>query len=574
MDHCDGLGSIGISLGTAETLQQRGANSFLGANMKTIPELFLEQVDAKPDAPSIYLKQQGEYRPLTWSDVHLDVRRYVANLLRVGVKPGDRVIQFSENRYEWILADLAIHMLGAVHVPVHSTLSGSQVIHQVVDSEAVLVLVSNAELLSKLASASEQLPRDVGLYAYEDVGEFNGRPVPSFDDNDVDLSVAAEMEQTVAERVNPDSYATILYTSGTTGEPKGVILSQRNIVSNSVGANDAIRQQPDDVRLNFLPLSHIFARTCDLYSWLVGGSQLALAESRDTVVADAQAIHPTIVNAVPYFYARLQKVLTEMGAADQPDAVRNLLGGRVRFCCSGGAPLTTPLYDYFQSQGLPLLQGYGLTESSPVISVSSLQHDRRGAVGRPITDVEVRIADDGEVLTRGPHVMVGYWKNAAATAETIRDGWLHTGDLGEIDDDGYLYITGRKKELIVTATGKNVAPAYVEALLVEDPVIAQALVIGDDRKFLTALIVPDPEALQRALNVDSLAESQAAMQQLIGERIAERLEEVAKHEQIGKFTILNRPFSADLGEMTPKLSLRRKVIEENFREEIEAMYSS
>lgn len=542
--------------------------------MKTIPELFLEQVDSKPDTSSIFLKQQGEFRSLTWSDVHLDVRRYVANLLRVGVRPGDRVIQFSENRYEWILADLAIHILGAIHVPVHSTLSGSQVVHQVVDSEAVLVLVSNADLLAKLATASERLPPDVGVYAYDDVGEFNGKLIACFDDRDVGLSAAAELEQTVAERVNPESYATILYTSGTTGEPKGVILNQRNIVTNSIGANDAIGQQPDDLRLNFLPLSHIFARTCDLYSWLVGGSQLALAESRDTVVADAQAVRPTIVNAVPYFYARLQKVLTEKGVADQPGAVRNLLGGRLRFCCSGGAPLTTPLYDYFCSQGLPLLQGYGLTESSPVISVSSLQCDRRGAVGLPIADVEVCIADDGEVLTRGPHVMVGYWKNAAATAEVIRDGWLHTGDLGEIDDDGYLYITGRKKELIVTATGKNVAPAYLEALLVEDPVIAQALVIGDDRKFLTALIVPDVEALKRALNVDSLSESQSAMQQLIGDRIAERLQEVAKHEQIGKFTVLDRPFSAELGELTAKLSLRRKVIEENHAEQIEAMYSS
>ncbi len=542
--------------------------------MKTIPELFLDQVAARQHEASIYKKEAGKFRPITWHEVHLDVRRYAANLLRLGVTPGDRVVQFSENRYEWILADLAIHLVGAVHVPVHSTLSGTQVMEQVVDSGARIVLISTAGLLEKLASSSIPAPADVNVYGFEALGDFSGSPVELFDMKDVDTTEVEQLEGTIADRIGPDSHATILYTSGTTGEPKGVVLNQRNLVTNALGANELIGQRPSDLRLCFLPLSHIFARTCDLYGWIACGAPLALAESRDTVIPDAQAIHPTVINAVPYFYARLQKALVEKGFDKAPDALKGLLGGRVRMCCSGGAPLTTQLYDYFKSQNLPLLQGYGLTESSPVISASTISADRRGAVGQPLRDVEVKISSDGEVLTKGPHVMVGYWQNEAATEEVLKDGWLYTGDLGEIDADGYLYITGRKKELIVTATGKNVAPAYLEALLVEDPLIAQALVIGDNRKFLTALIVPDPDGVRKALSVEELPELNGeSMQTLFAEHISGRLSDVAKNEQIGKFTILARPFSTEQGELTAKLSLRRKTIEENFASEIEAMYS-
>ena len=542
--------------------------------MNTIPEFFLKTVAEKEHETSIYIKEFGKYRGRTWHEVHLDVRRYIANLLRLGVRQGNRVVQFCENRYEWILADLAMHILGVVHVPVHSTLSGTQVVEQASDCGATVLLISTQELLQKVINSSKSLPTSIAVSSYEALGEFRGRPVGLFDQQDVDCSIAEELEASVKERVKFDSYATILYTSGTTGEPKGVVLNQRNIVTNSVGANKAIGQRGSDLRLNFLPLSHIFARTCDLYSWIVGGSQLALAESRDTVIQDAQAIRPTVVNAVPYFYARIQKALAEKGLENVPDAVKNLLGGRVRFCCSGGAPLTLSLYDYFKSQGLPLLQGYGLTESSPVISVSTLTADRRGAVGKPIDDVEVRIADDGEILTRGPHVMVEYWQNEAATNEIIRDGWLHTGDLGSVDDDGFLYVTGRKKELIVTATGKNVAPAYLEALLVEDPLIAQAIVIGDSRKFLAALIVPDKEVLKTELSVEVLPDLNGPeVHAVLAKQIAARLTDVSKFEQIGKFKVLSRPFSTENGELTAKLSLRRKVIEENFSSEIEAMYS-
>ena len=254
--------------------------------MHTIPELFLDQVKSQPEKVAVHVKRNGEFQPLTWSDLHQDVRRFVANLNRLGVQQGDRVVQFSENRYEWILLDLAIHILGAVHVPVHSTLSGSQVVEQAVDSGAQILIVSNQALQDKLTSG-DPLPDNIAVHAFEATGQFQGKDVPLFDQPAENLDAVVALEESVSERITEDSYATILYTSGTTGEPKGVILNQRNITTNSLGANAMIAQQPGDLRLNFLPLSHIFARTCDLYGWIASGSQLAIAESRDTVIPDA-----------------------------------------------------------------------------------------------------------------------------------------------------------------------------------------------------------------------------------------------------------------------------------------------
>jgi long-chain acyl-CoA synthetase len=387
--------------------------------------------------------------------------------------------------------------------------------------------------------------------------------------------------------LDPGSVATILYTSGTTGEPKGVMLTQANLISNAVSTVEMFRsdEEPrrddysDKVRLNFLPLSHIFARTCDLYIWLVEGSQLAIAESRETVIADAVTVKPTFMNGVPYFYDRVRRGLEDEGLLHQPGILRQLLGGRIEQCCSGGAALPEHLFDYFQSQGVPLLQGYGLSESSPVISISTPKTVRRGSAGKPIPGVDVRIAEDGEILTRGPHVMAGYYKNEKATAEILKDGWLYTGDYGRIDEDGFLYITGRKKEILVTSGGKNIAPVYLESLLTQDPLILQALVIGDNRNYLTALLVPNSEALIAEAAAHGIAveshdaiHSHPQVQSLVQDRINQRLACVSSFEQVRKCTLLSRPFTIEAGEMTAKLSLRRKTIEANFAAEIEAMY--
>ena len=528
--------------------------------MSTITNLLQQRFSDSADSIAIYVKRNGHYEGLRWRQVQLDVERYAARFVDLGLSAGDRVAQYAENRYEWIVADLAMHSLGIVHVPIHATLSGPQVIQQVAHSEASLLIVASDALYDQV----KELPLPVGTRVLTHDASLH---VERFDDATLQPISAAEAAQ-YRSRVSPTSLATILYTSGTTGEPKGVMLNQRNLVTNARGTHQTIQQTRDDLTLAFLPLSHVFARTCDLYVWIVSGGKLALAESRDTIVSDAQAIRPTIITGVPYFFSSLQRILEVQGRADRPNQVNELLGGNMRFANSGGAALPADLYDFFAKQGTPIYQGYGLTESSPVISASGVTIDRRGAVGKPIPGVEVKIADDGEVLTRGDHVMQGYWNNQAATAEIIRDGWLHTGDLGRLDEDGFLYITGRKRDLIVTATGMNISPGYLEALLVAEPTIAQAMILGDNRRFLAALIVPDHEYVNQHEDVHS----EEQLYQLIEQRIYERLATRAKYEQVVKFRLLDHPFSMERGEVTAKRSLRRDVIEDHYADEIAELY--
>ncbi|MCA9212821.1 MAG: long-chain fatty acid--CoA ligase [Planctomycetales bacterium] len=532
----------------------------------TIPQILAKRVEVDSNRAAIHIKRDGTYTALSWNDVFADVMRYAATMDRLGVQPGDRVVQYSENRYEWIITDLAIQAVQAIHVPIHAPLTGKQAADQINDCQTKLVFVSTAEMLSKIEGSSKDIDSSVRFVSFENTANEGHDFVQermSLDEVIVDdADRARQLFEACLRDLKSDSLATILYTSGTTGEPKGVMLSQSNLVTNSLATGASIDVDPGDLRLNFLPLSHIFARTCDMYTWLAAGSQLALAESRETVIQNCQEIHPTILNAVPYFYELVRRAISANPNAGK-DSLRNLLGGRIRMCCSGGAALPDHLYDFFSDNGVPLLQGYGLTESSPVITVNSTKIQRRSAVGKPIADVEIAIADDGEVLSRGPQIMQGYWRKPEATAEVIRDGWFHTGDLGRIDEDGFLYITGRKKELIVTAAGKNVAPVLLESLLTEDPAIAQALVIGDDRSYLTALIVPDTTAIPDG---DSTEET-------IERAITSRLANVSHHEQVRKFTLIAEPFTIERGEMTPKLSLRRKVIEEHYAKEIEQMYA-
>ena len=341
----------------------------------------------------------------------------------------------------------------------------------------------------------------------------------------------------------------------------------------------------DDLRLCWLPLSHIFARTCDLYTWLVHGCQLALAASREQIIAHCGMLHPTLLNGVPYFFEKVCRSLTEakkIGPAEPggPTHLQKLLGGNMRACCSGGAALPDHVAEFFWREGMPLVQGYGLTESSPVITTCTPDRYKLGTVGPAIEGVEVKIADDGEILTRGPHVMLGYWQRPADTAEAIRDGWLHTGDLGELDSDGFLRITGRKKELIVTAGGKNIAPAFLEGLLASEPLIYQALVIGDARNYLTALIVPRSRCAASgnyfAANSRDLGRRGARASGSAGSLSTthRRLSgNVSACEQIQRFKLLPRGFTVENEEQTPTLKLRRSVIEEHFAAEIAALYA-
>ena len=552
------------------------------SNIETIASLFIDRVARSGPQAAVHVKRAGAYQATTWNELADDVYRAAAVFQSLGITPGDRVAQWSENRYEWIVTDVAIQMCQAIHVPLHAPLSAPQAIYQIRHSGAKLTVVSSAEQIDKLQTVEAEFPAAVELLSHDTVDvQLSGRVVRPWRQlaGDDAVAIGSELARRAATNLTADSLATILYTSGTTGEPKGVMLSQRNVVSNVLGVLEEFGEQEEDVRLCFLPLSHIFARICDLYTWIGRGSQLALAESRDTILDDCQAIRPTIINGVPYFYERVQRGLAEAGAADTPGALRQSLGGKIRVCCSGGAALSNHTFDFFEQQEGPIRQGYGLTESSPVITLSSLENFRRGTVGLPLQDVEVRIAADGEILARGPNIMLGYWNDEEATRAAIQDGWLYTGDLGALDEDGYLRITGRKKELIVTATGKNIAPTLVESLLCRDPLIDQAMVLGDDHSFLAALIVPNQEHLkatmeERQIQVADHAAvlTDTAVCELFAERIERQLSELSHHEQVRSFVLLDRGFTIDDGHLTPKASLRRDVIAHDFAEQIAELY--
>ncbi len=562
----------------------------------TLVELFTRRISESADRVALHFPIKGGFAARTWREIAADVGRWRRTLLSVGIQPGDRVIQIAENRYVWIVADLAIHQCGGVHVAVHATLSGPQMAFQILDTDSRIVLLSGPAVAEELNKAEVDWRRDVRFFAYEAVQlEIGGHCVASWPDA---LQAAADgsprassaaglphpTDSTAAATpAQPDDLATILYSSGTTGEPKGVMLSHGNLASNALATDRLFLPGESDVKLCWLPLSHIFARTCDLYCWIVRGTELALAESRDTILANCQQFRPTMINGVPYFFDKVHRYVAAQGGSDQQQTERlqAAFGGRLQMACSGGAPLPDATADYYHRHGVPLVQGYGLTETSPVISVSTPRACRTGSVGQALDGVEVKIAADGEILTRGPHVMLGYWKQPQATAETINaERWLRTGDMGSLDADGFLRITGRKKELIVTAGGKNIAPAYLERLLAEDPLILQALIIGDRRNYLSALVVPNIEALNSELANRGLAQAPLAetladprVLELFRERIDARLSVVAHCEQIGRFTLLSRGFTVEHDELTPTLKLRRSVIQQHFAREIEALYA-
>jgi len=528
------------------------------SSLQTIAAFLNQTVSSRPGDPALGFIRDGQLHWRTWREVMADATRLVAVIQAAGVEPGDRVAQVSENRHEWVITDLALHLVGAVHVPIHVTLSGQQIAAQIDDCGARLVFVSSEELLLKFG---DQLATNVQILVHEQQGACDDEALldkfATANAKPPAVAPPAPSPQPLAQ----DDLATILYTSGTTGRPRGVMLSQRNLAANAAATADAHGGDNDQTRLCVLPLSHIYARTCDLYTWVYRGSRLVLAENRETLARDCQLVQPAAMSAVPYIYQRISEKVRASAPADEAAALRAVFGGKIERLSSGGAPLAPDIEDWYAKQGLPLLAGYGLTESSPVIAASTTECSRRGSVGRPLPNVEVRIADDGEIVVRGPSVMLGYWQDDAATAEVIRDGWLYTGDLGEIDADGFLFVRGRKKELIVLSTGKKVFPTRVESMLTASPHIEQAAVFGEGNSALVALIVPSTGVSANDAVGKSTRDKYTA-------EINRCLKHAAHEEQVRNFALLDRPFSIERGELTAKLSLCRQVIARNFHKEL------
>ena len=582
--------------------------------METLRDLFEHVVATYPSRKELLRIRAGRgWRALTVKDFERVTRETAARLARVGVSAGDRVALFAENRPEWHVVDFACHLLGAASVPLYATLLTPQVRYILADSGAKVLLVSGRERARIALDAAEGLPglKVVGI----DPGLADGLTSLA------DLPLPPKRRRPEPPRLAPDDLASLIYTSGTTGDPKGVMLSHRNFISQLLAVRPLYPITERDICMSFLPLSHVFERTVD-YVFFYCGAQINYVESIERVATQLTEIRPTIMVSVPRLYERsyikiISKVHQEGGAkrrlfewavrvgrrvreaewrGERAGAftrgqysvakarifskVLERLGGRLRFSISGGAPLAREVAEFFDIVGLPILQGYGLTESAPCITANTLDRNRLGSVGPLLPDVEVQIAADGEILARGPNIMLGYWKKPEATAEAVDGkGWLHTGDVGYLDKDGYLFITDRKKDIIVTSGGKNVAPQPIEGRLGATPYIAQSVLIGDKYPYLTALIVPNFENLEahlaqrgvKGIDRDGIL-AHPDTDALIGAAVKGVNQELAVHERIRRYTMLSREFSIEEGELTPTQKVRRRVVAERYREQIEGMY--
>jgi long-chain acyl-CoA synthetase len=581
--------------------------------METLRDLFEHVVATFPARKELMRMKAGKgWRTLTVKEFEKATRECALRLSRAGVVAGDRIALFAENRPEWHVVDFACHLLGAVSVPIYATLPAGQVRYIVADAGAKLLVVSGKERARAALEAAAGLDtRVIGM----DAGLADGVEALA------DLPLPGKKQRSEPAPLNGDDLASLIYTSGTTGDPKGVMLTHRNFMSQVNTIKPLFPITERDISMSFLPLSHVYERTVD-YVFLSYGVQINYVESIERVPMQLTEIRPTVMVSVPRLYERsyikiISKIQAEGGAKKRlfewglrvgrqvreavwrgekasPFArgqyavakarifskVMEKLGGRLRFTISGGAPLAREVAEFFDIVGLPILQGYGLTETSPVIAACRLEFNRLGSVGTLIPGVEVRIAPDGEILVHGPNIMKGYWRKPEATAEAIDgDGWLHTGDVGYLDSDGCLFITDRKKDIIVTSGGKNIAPQPIEGRLGATPFIAQAVVIGDKYPYLTALVVPNFENLEarfaekgiKGLDRAGMAEH-AETNALVAEAVKKVNAELGMHERIRRFTVLKREFSLEEGEMTPTMKVRRRIVGERYRDLIEGMY--
>jgi long-chain acyl-CoA synthetase len=593
----------------------------------TLVEFFFEAMDRFESLPAFRYHVGGSWHDLSHAEALERVRAAAAALRTTGLARGDRAAILAENRPEWAMADYACLASGVVDVPVYATLTAGQIRYILDDAGVRIVFASDAEQMGKLLEIRDDLPAlervvvfdppagalPQGVVAWEAFLQEGRDAAPWGDPGEF-------MEEALSAR--PEDLATILYTSGTTGNPKGVMLTHRNLSSNVLAASNVLIIDERDVTLSFLPLSHVFQRMVD-YLLFSKGCVIAYARSIESVPEDLRSIRPTIVVSVPRLYEKVYaKVTSATGAKGtlvgwargvgeswaraklagrEPgpgvrlqyalasklvfSKIKAGVGGNLRYFVSGGAPLAPDINRFFFASGVMILEGYGLTETSPVTNVNSPidfpENFRIGTVGKPVAGTEVRIADDGEILIRGPQVMKGYLNRPEDTAEAIdADGWFHTGDVGEIDDDGFLRITDRKKDLIVTAGGKNVAPQPIENRLKKNRFIDQPVLVGDRERFITLLLVPDFDALdtwaresgvsapgRRELLADPRVQNHL-VQQMEGE-----LSDLARYEMPKKLVLLDSPFTIEDGSLTPTQKVKRRIVQERLADRLREVYA-
>ena len=597
--------------------------------METVVSLFLTQAAEQKDKIALKSKRAGIWEGSTWTEWESRARAIAAELVGAGVNPGDRVAIFASTREEWVVADIATLLAGAVTVPIYQTLIAEQAAYILEDSGAKVLFVDDAAMLDKFAGGHmatlTKLAKIVLLDATKGAppGEVSAKVTSYREALAAGFARSRDEKRAVSERaaaVLPKDLATIIYTSGTTGPPKGVMLTHANICFETDVVLSLAGLTKSDENLLFLPMAHIFAKVLVMGA-VRAGYTTTFAESLVKALDNAVETNPTFLGCVPRLYEKIFAVANEKAHAEgsvkakvfdwaidlgrkvarlrergeEPSGllavqyryadklvlsrIRGRFGKRLRFAISGGAPLAKELAEWFHGAGVKILEAYGLTETTGATNVNLPARFRFGTVGPTLTGVEVKIAMDGEVLMRGPNIMQGYWNREADTKEVLEEsGWFHSGDIGVFDTDGFLRITDRKKDIIVTAGGKNVAPQNIENLLKQSPWISQAMVHGDKRPYLVALVTLNADAMARfaaetgrpndvaALATDSEVRARV---QLEMDSVNKRL---SSYESIKKFLVLPRDFAVDTGELTPTLKVKRKIVTERYRRELDAMY--
>jgi len=596
-------------------------------NRGTLTQLFFTTVDRHAGLPAAFRsKVGGAWVSITHRETRERVQAISLGLRELGIQPGDKVAIVSENRPEWALSDYACLCARATDVPIYPTLTAKQTEYILRDSESVAVFCSTTAQVDKVLEVKSALPGLKHIVAFESAAAAQRPGVTAFAALEAKGRAAAPQHpqwKQDALTAQPDDLATLIYTSGTTGDPKGVMLSHHNIWSNVQAVLQMIPIGTGDECLSMLPLSHSYERMVD-YTLFQAGVIINYAESFDTVAANLGEVKPTVVLSVPRLYEKVYARVLENalsgsaikrtiffwakrtgeqwatlslaglpipgGLAIKKKVADRLVfsklqartGGKIRFFVSGAAPLSADIAKFFYSAGLPIIEGYGLTESSPVLTLNPLDRIKLGTVGRAIPGVELKIAQDGEILARGPNIMHGYYKLPEATKETIdADGWLHTGDIGELDSDGYLKITDRKKELLKTAGGKYIAPQPIEGMVKRNKFVANAVLYGDRRKFPIILVVPNFDNLERWARERSLSYgTHTELIQLpdvrakIEREVMSTLHDLAKFETPKKVVLLENDFTIESGELTPTLKVKRRVVEKRYKDLIDAAYAS
>lgn len=589
--------------------------------VSTLTRLFLHGLRRQlPDA--MLHRGDAGWRPISHSSIEEQVERLTAGLQALGIQRGDRVAILSENRPEWAIADFAVLSLGAADVPLYATLPPNQLAYILNDAATRAIFVSTAEQLRKIIEIRADVPSLQAVVAFDDPGgAADVIPLEQLLQRGAEWIEAGNFPglHALDEQVTPDDLATLIYTSGTTGDPKGVMLSHFNLTSNvlAVEQHRVFDLRPGLIALSFLPLSHSFERMVDYYFWYAG-TTIAYVDAMERVGESMVEVRPHVLAAAPRVFEKIYAKVTSAtglrgrlvmwakrigeaavedrltGRRPNPTGWREKLadrlvfsklrartGGRVQGFVSGSAPLSADIAKFFWAAGLPVYEGYGLTESSPVLSANRPGAVRLGTVGQPIPGTEIRIGAEGEILARGPQIMKGYFNNPEATAETVdADGWLHTGDVGELDADGFIRITDRIKNLIVTAGGKNIAPAPIESAAAMSPYISQVVMIGDRRPFPALLVVPDFESVAawaRSQGINDTAPAalaaDARVRELIERDALGRLGGFARYEVPKKVAIVADEFTVEAGEVTPTMKIKRKVVEQKYTDLIESIYA-